>query len=135
MRADQIPSTTRMEVSPALAANETGVVLTGPAHAQARRPLVLHGMFRIPRAAADEIGDHLHRALVLVVTTKGGYHASNPLRHLTTFADDETSSEVARQGWFNLDAWATCPFEEPGTYFVTVSLGPYLSNTLEIQIA
>ena len=96
---------------------------------------MISGTYRIPEKEAQRIGRPAHRGLVVTVTGRFHRRTIEPFRRAFLFPEDEIPVEGAREGAFNADVGRGSPFRDPGVYYVTVSLGTSLSNTLEIEVA
>lgn len=129
------PNTRVIDDSPQIGSSFRGVEIRSRQTALAGEPLVVSGVFHIPEADACEIVGQLHRALVVVVTREPLFHVSTPLSNIVLFADDEECTTTGRRGWFNFDVFSECGFHTPGHYYITVSLGVNLSNTLHVTVS
>jgi hypothetical protein len=111
-----------------------GVVITGPAQATTRTPLVLHGAFHLTYAEADELGRPAHRGLVLVIQRDEDYNAVTPFREHVLFADDEVGARGGVGGYFHMDVFEEQGGPAPGHYHLLVSIGERVSAVHEVWV-
>jgi len=98
--------------------------------------LTLHGAYRIDVDTAREIrAVPLQRALVVVVTAGLWYAAWNLAREALLFEDDEETRAGMVRGYFNVDLRARGEVPRAGVLYVLVSMGPVVSNVVEIRLA
>jgi hypothetical protein len=125
----------RSAASPVAERGKSGIWIassTEIAHGAFRR-LAIHGTFLVTDAEAEAIGVlPLHGAVVVTVTSGLVHNAFPMLGDTLAFDDDEQAERGLVQGHFNLDLLArlrTAPYQR---FYVTASLGRFLSNTLTL---
>jgi hypothetical protein len=132
---EHYPDTLPGDDAPPLPDGFHGVRIAAPPRVPAAGPLVVAGAFRLPADAARELGEHPHRALVLVVWRESSHHASTPFRDAVLFEDDCRDGPSGRQGWFHVDAFAHGGFAgAPGAWYVSCALGTHVSDSLEVRV-
>ncbi len=99
-----------------------------------KEQVIINGLFMISEEDVASVGGKPHRVLVLAINKVGLYQTVSPFRDVLLFDDDDFSINGLRHGYFNFDLFSTNAFETLGAYFITVSLGYHLSNTLEINV-
>ena len=134
MGAPPFQSTEQRDATLQVAAGFTGIQIQGPAASSARQPLIVSGVFQVPRETIDLVGKDLHKALALAVTRHPLHFAACPFRNAVQFPDDLQQVGNLWRGFFNVSVLDRAGMETPGTYYITFSLGTWLSNTLEVKI-
>jgi hypothetical protein len=130
----RFPNTEASEMTPTLPAGFVGLQVGGPGERPLGSPCVIAGAYRIPDPDAAQIGAPAHRGLVVAVTGLHYRCTAVPFRRALLFAEDEHYGAEGREGRFQIDLASAVPLRYPGRYFATVSLGAYLSNTVEIEL-
>lgn len=92
------------------------------------------GTFRLPRTEALAIDPHPHKGLVLLARCGSRYRSVTPFHGQIMFPDDVVVDGEQLQGSFSFDLWAETGLNEPGRYYVMVSLGVHQSNLLEFVL-
>lgn len=111
-----------------------GIALGAPVR-RADGTWVLEGTFRIAQASADEIDDHLHRALVIVVHSAAINVVLSPFSEVALFKDDEQREPGWRCGGFTLlllDERVSGAYR--GDYFVRASIGEHVSDAVTFRV-
>jgi hypothetical protein len=96
--------------------------------------MIISGVYQIAEEEAARIDERLHHALVAVVTIGHSFRVWNPFRGAVLFDDDEERSPYYRRGYFHFDAHPGQPELFPGDYFILVSLGRFLSNSIRVLV-
>jgi len=121
--------------NPEVDQNFSGIVVNAPAKVELQREkLCLHGTFQIKEEDVPNIGLELHRALVLLITLDGYSYTGNICRNITVFAEDEESIDGFRRGYFTVDVLEYSGLQYAGTYFVSVSIGCFVSNIVDTVV-
>lgn len=127
-------STRSTETTPSLPAGQFGVCIGGPDRASRQDGMTVTGGFRLSSADACDIDKELHRALVLAITGEGVADSVEPFRNAVLFSDDQIEDGNSCYGTFSFDALDIFELEDPGEYFLTASIGRFLSDTLVVQV-
>ena len=125
----------RVAESPELSADAVGVAIAARWEAVRGelRKLVLHGTCRVLADQAEAIGARpLQQALVVTITAGFRFESVNLVGEQLTFPDDEMRGAGFVQGYFNADLLARFGLGPGERCFVLTSLGPHLSNVLEV---
>lgn len=120
--------------SPAL---ETGIsIAIGPERsAVGNNCLWLHGAYQLTEDTATAIpATPLLGALVITWMSNGLSESKNLVGDVVLFQDDETLIDGKRIGYFNYDLTDWLNMYEASDYYITVSLGNYLSNTVSVRL-
>lgn len=97
--------------------------------------LWLHGQYRIPHEDAVQIAaTPLQRALVITGVSGGINVTKNLVGDVVLFEDDETVTNNLHTGYFNYDLTDWLNMYDRRKYFITVSLGHFISNTLQVEV-
>jgi len=95
----------------------------------------IFGAFRLDAAQARAIAaTPLQRALALVVASEYHSVACNLAGDQALFEDDQTLQNGVYAGFFDFELGSLVHFEPGRKYWVVVSLGPCLSNTLAVEV-
>jgi hypothetical protein len=129
-----LPNTRRPPAQQPPAADFRGIEIAAPGSAPGDGPVVVSGTFVIPEQEALRIDERLHRALVLVKVSMTLYHVTNPFRDVILFEDDEERVAGTRRGFFSFNAFDGFARAPGGDYYITVSLGDRLSNTVRVFV-
>ena len=98
------------------------------------RRLTLHGAFQVSNTTASELAAQpLQRALVVTLTAGVRFASFNLVGQQLTFPDDDQRDGGSVRGYFNTDLVSRFGLEPHEGCFVLVSLGPHLSNVIEVQ--
>ncbi|GAB4229331.1 MAG: hypothetical protein OHK0028_03380 [Deltaproteobacteria bacterium] len=125
----------RKDGSPEIEGGNRGVLISGGGAATVEKGCVIRGTVRLKQEKGSPIEPAtFHRALVLVVTSQGGYHVSTPFRDSIAFEDDFEVTDDSITGYFELDVVKHADIRSPGTYYVLFSHGVHLSNVLELTV-
>jgi hypothetical protein len=136
MNPDDPLTFTRLPVAPMLI-GETGVeiVLSKEPSVTGKNLPWLHGAYRIPQAEAARIATPpLQKALVITCVSGGHNDTRNLVGDAVLFEDDETVINGVHAGYFNYDLTDWLNMYERRKYLITVSLGHFISNTLEVEV-
>ncbi len=97
--------------------------------------LWLHGAYQIDEAYGRPLNvQPLLKALVITWVSDGITETKNLVGNTVLFSDDEEIRDTMRIGYFNYDLTDWLNMYERREYFVTVSLGHFISNTLHVGI-
>jgi hypothetical protein len=125
----------RNDASPTLESSFSGVVIRVDARSslgQMQR-LMLHGAYQVSVDSAREIkAIPLQRALVVTVTSGLVYRSFNAVGDGFTFDDDEHAAGGLVRGYFNVDILDRARIGLYGSGFILASIGPLLSNVVEV---
>lgn len=97
--------------------------------------LWLHGAYQMDGDDARHLNvKPLLKALVITAVSEPLSMTKNLVGEVVLFEDDETVVNGVHTGYFNYDLadWLN-PYEQR-TYFVTVSLGRFISNTVCVEV-
>ena len=88
------------------------------------------GRFSVPATGDIDYAGHSRGALVLVLSTSFGYLADRPFKNQIPFEDDVrvVGDTVIGEFAFSLDEFIDFEQEDLNTYYMLISIGPYLSN-------
>ncbi|AUX43430.1 uncharacterized protein SOCE26_048780 [Sorangium cellulosum] len=134
MEEVRLPSTRAAQATPSAPQGFTGVLIAAPGVVPSRGRMIVSGLYVLPEQEAARIDERLHRALVSVVTVGEAFSVSNPFRGVLLFDDDEERSAWGRRGYFQFDALPERRELFPGDYYITVSLGRWLSNVVRVLV-
>lgn len=97
--------------------------------------LWLHGAYQIDTTYASKLNVRpLHKALVITQVSDRSNTTKNLVGDIVLFSDDEIDQEGMRAGYFNYDLTDWLYMYERRRYYITVSLGKFISNTLDIEV-
>lgn len=97
--------------------------------------LWLHGAYQIPRdEAARVVAPPLQKALIITAVSEYINVTKNLVGEVVLFKDDETIANGVHTGYFNYDLTDWLNLYERRTYLVTVSLGRFISNTVQGEV-
>ena len=97
--------------------------------------LWLHGSYQIDSSQAKQLNRQpLHQALVITWVSDGVNDTKNLVGDVILFSDDEQMRNNLHIGYFNYDLTDWLNMYERRKYFITVSLGYFISNTLEVEV-
>ena len=128
------PNTHRSAESPLPPAELRGVRIAAAPASAAKGPLRLSGSFQLPASAARAIDANPHRALVVVVWSLPFHDVQRPFHEQALFPDDAELRDGLCRGFFNLGLYEDQQSLPRGDYYVSVSLGDFLSNTVHIAV-
>ncbi len=135
MRRRAPPSTAAGAAAPAVDKDFIGVRIACPADVRHGAPIPVSGVFRLAKGAAKAIDPRPHRGLVLVVMhATGAWWVTAPFREVALFDDDEQADGEAVRGHFEVDA-AVLDAVPAGDYWISASLGEWLSNALKTTVS
>lgn len=95
----------------------------------------LYGACQIEQEYANELKvQPIQRAIVITWTANGEHKTKNLVGTKFVFSDDEIVIDNMCVGYFNclLNDWF--PEYQPNEFFITASIGCYLSNTLRVKL-
>ncbi len=96
--------------------------------------LWIRGKYQIPVESAKKIdASILLKALVITCVFEGMSKTKNLLGSAMVFADDETTENNFRVGYFNYNIVEWVNIETDNKYYITVSLDKYISNTVSFN--
>ena len=125
MKLASVPKATA-DATPAVSHDFRGVIIVAMRVPRREELIQIDGLFRIPTAAAAEIGRPLHRALSCLAWGRAYHDSVDPFRDIVLFPDDEIDSGGSIQGAF---AFQVPMYRGVGLY-LHVALGPYLSDSI-----
>ena len=97
--------------------------------------LWLHGVFQVSHQDAVHIDSlPLQKALVITATSGSLNMTRNLAGDAVLFKDDEIVSDNIHKGYFSYDLTDWLNVYEENDYYITISLGTYLSNTLCVGV-
>ena len=97
--------------------------------------LWLHGAYQIEGDDARRFNvQPLLKALVITAVTDNTNVTKNLVGEVVLFEDDETVVNGVHTGYFNYDLTDWLNMYERRKYYITVSLGHFISNTLEVEV-
>lgn len=97
--------------------------------------LWLHGAYQIPRDEASRVIASLLQKTLIITAVSGGVNVTkNLVGEKILFEDDETVANGIHTGYFNYDLTDWLNLFERRTYLVTVSLGRFISNTVQVEV-
>lgn len=97
--------------------------------------LWLHGRYQIKSSDADEISTKfLHKALVITSVCDGVSDTKNLVGDVMLFEDDESVIDDIHTGYFNYDLTDWLFMYEENSFYITVSLGKFISNTVIAKV-
>jgi hypothetical protein len=120
--------------SPAVDARFRGVVVRTAERVAGDGEWYLRGVFQLHADELAAIDAHPHRALVLVATLGSSWYADSPLRDRIFFPDDLQAVGGLVRGYFSFELFSLFQARVPGHYWVSVSLGEYLSPVLAVEV-
>ncbi|MDH5571726.1 MAG: hypothetical protein OEY89_08175 [Gammaproteobacteria bacterium] len=97
--------------------------------------LWLHGTYQILDDYAQQLAVvPLHKALVITWVSDGSSNTKNLVGDAVLFRDDEELTNARRIGFFNYDLTNWLNMYERRLYYITVSLGCCISNTIQVEV-
>lgn len=95
----------------------------------------VRGRFSVPDGSDVDFAEHGRHALVLVVSASFGYLADRPFRSQVRYQDDVATDPTGTSGTFafSLDDFIAYDEDAANTYYVLMSIGPYLSNVETLE--
>lgn len=125
----------RTPASPSLM-DKTGVEISIGKEPSAigKNHLWLHGVYQIPHEAVRVVAPPLQKALIITAVSGGVNVTKNLVGKKILFEDDETVTNGVHTGYFNYDLTDWLNLHEWRTYLVTVSLGRFISNTVQVEV-
>jgi hypothetical protein len=97
--------------------------------------LWLHGTYQIDEAYGRQLNvQPLQKVLVITWASDGTSATKNLVGDVVLFGDDEEMCNNMCVGHFNYDLADWLNMYERRKYFITVSLGRFISNTLEVEV-
>lgn len=126
------PDFRRVDQSPECSGQTRGVQIKTRETLSSQEDILLYGSFQISKEDKEEIAEHLHRALVLVVMNKAFYAVSNPFQDSVFFEDDEEDLGDFCRGYFTLNVSEYLSKRKAGEFFISVSLGRFQSNIVHV---
>ena len=128
------PNVEKHTDSPTLQAGTSGVSIYTRPVIGTSDPFILHGSCRFTSKEAEEIGPRVLASLVLCVLRDPLYAVRNPFEGYAFFVGDEQSKGDIRSAWFNLDIRQYVGTIYPGNYYITTSMGPWISDTIKVEV-
>lgn len=112
------------------------LVIGNELSATGNNKLWLHGTYQIPHTEALRISSGpLHKALVITWMSDDTNDTKNLVGDVVVFEDDEIIENDNHKGYFNYDLTDWLNLYNPyHSYYITVSLGKFISNTLEVSV-
>lgn len=97
--------------------------------------LWLHGSYQIDHSQAEQLNRQpLHQALIITWVSDGISVTKNLVGDVILFSDDEDIDNDMHIGYFNYDLTDWLHMYQRRRYFITVSLGRFISNTLQVEV-
>lgn len=97
--------------------------------------LWLHGAYQIQGEDASYLNvQPLLKAMVITAVSDYINVTKNLVGEVVLFEDDETVANGVHTGYFNYDLTDWLNLYERRTYLVTVSLGRFISNTVQVEV-
>ncbi len=90
--------------------------------------ILISGMFSVREGEEYKRGDHLHAAVVMVVTTPVYFMSVNPFKGMIMFEDDLLYQNGAISGTFNIDFSSLIQHMADKRFNILFSIGGHLSN-------
>lgn len=97
--------------------------------------LLLQGCYQIDEDYAKTLNvQSLHKALVITSVHNDVSQTKNLVGDVVLFSDDEELHNNMRVGYFNYELTDWLYIDNKNKQYITVSLGHYISNTIEVEI-
>ena len=133
MDQEQFPNTQKKFKIPE--SISTGVLISTPVSVLHNQSFEIQGVYIIPKNKVEYFGQPLHHALTCVVWSNLFYLSFNPFINTVLFSDDEEKGDYGYRGYFNFKLNdKSLPLQRGLQYYIHVSLGEYLSNSVKILL-
>ena len=112
------------------------VVVQLPKMAVCAQSVYAFGRFAISSVIVNTLVPHLHRSLAVCAVLQAGalHRTCCPYAEVVLFPDDIKIIADLHVGYFQVDLHAVLGLEYPGTWWITVGVGPVIGSPTPINI-